>query len=293
MRLSDRTKSIVVVVLLGIVSAIILAIAGSYNTSESVRTYVGEEPDPTPDLGQQLAQLEAEQARLEAQEARLEAQEAHLDAWEAGLEAQEARLEAQEARLEAEQARLLQEHHLVIIRRRASYGVLATATIALGAVVALLRRTRARDALLSQAQAALQNTVSALGEQVQTYAVARLEGLGREQPLELGTEYTLHAGILKTLPEGFESVPIHLVLDSKKPIIFEISVQAEDMDIGPTWAQEFTYIPDEDAELLEFQLIPRLTGHKDIRVEFYHQRHWLTQIKFEVEVVEARELVLA
>ena len=65
------------------------------------------------------------------------------------------------------------------------------------------------------------------------------------------------------------------------------------MEIRPAWVQSYVFSWSEETSLLEFVLRPTKSGHKQVRVEFYYQRHWLAKIQFDVEVVEAQELVPA
>ncbi len=229
------------------------------------------------------AQLQADRAAIDLQyyEA-IQAARTELEKEELRLE-----LEAQKRKLEQELAHQrevalarLQWQHIIIRGVTISLTSLLVIGASISVAVVIQRFLPRRDT----------KSLSEKGV-VQAHAVARVEGFERGQPIEVGEKYTLAAGILQTLPEDFESVPFRLALNSTWPITFEISVQAEGMDIEPFWIQEFMYIPDRDTELVRFQLIPRITGRKEIRVEFYHRRHWLAQIRLEVEVIEAEKIV--
>jgi tetratricopeptide (TPR) repeat protein len=127
---------------------------------------------------------------------------------------------------------------------------------------------------------------------IQAYAIARIKDHQLGQHFHLDKVYVLLAGVQSGIPEGFEGVIVSLP-SQEETIKFEIVVHAEDISIEPSWRQSLVFHRGRNGRLLEFRLIPREIGTKEIRVEYYYQRHWLAQITFEVKVVEASELVLA
>ncbi|MGK7877024.1 MAG: ATP-binding protein [Xenococcaceae cyanobacterium] len=127
-------------------------------------------------------------------------------------------------------------------------------------------------------------------DDTKAYAIARIKDHQSGQPFYLGRIYELQAGIRSQIPSGFKGEPVQLP-DQQEAIQLEIVVWAEDMEIEPAWMQPYFFSRTEETALAEFQLKPTQSGHKQVRVEFLYQRHWLAKIEFEVEVVEAQELV--
>lgn len=131
--------------------------------------------------------------------------------------------------------------------------------------------------------------LSSLAKQdAETYAVARLGDITKDEIVQFGSTFLLFAGVVINVPEGYRAASIRLDKPIE-PLKLNISVYAEDIDVAPRWSNEFLYTGKDDQELLEFRLIPRAVGAKVIRVEYYYQRHWLAQIVFTVEVVPAHE----
>jgi hypothetical protein len=126
------------------------------------------------------------------------------------------------------------------------------------------------------------------------YAVAQIQDYRESEYLIVDRDYVLYAGIRITIPRGFRSTPISLP-DDQDIIELEIAVFAECMTVEPNWRQLLVVCHNEEQEpdLLAFVLTPTKPGTKQIRIEYYYQRHWLTKIEFEVEVVETLELVPA
>jgi exopolysaccharide biosynthesis polyprenyl glycosylphosphotransferase len=120
---------------------------------------------------------------------------------------------------------------------------------------------------------------------IEAYAIARFRDHSEGQPFRIGLQYILEAGISKLLRQGFKVAPFTLQM-LRKGTSFEIVVYAEDMDILPSWFQQYTFDPDQ-ANWIEFIIVPKTIGYKVIRVEFYHESHWLQQISFVVEVIES------
>lgn len=121
----------------------------------------------------------------------------------------------------------------------------------------------------------------------EVFAVARIKEHEPNQPFYIGNLYVLHAGVQTKKLEGFAEAAFSL--PSTEPSIpLEIVVHAEDIEIQPNWIQSFVFSRYELSPLISFFLKPTTLGRKQIRVEFLYQRHWLTQIRFEIEVVEAQ-----
>jgi hypothetical protein len=122
-------------------------------------------------------------------------------------------------------------------------------------------------------------------------AVARLKGHSPKVPLHLNREYTLQAAMRSVIPAELmrATLPDHVYGES---LHFEVAVRAEDMEVGPDWIQPFTFTPGAELRPVAFRLRPAGTGRKRVHVAFLHGRRWLTNIKFEVEVVRGQEPAL-
>jgi len=227
------------------------------------------------DLQARQAQLDLAMYQLELQQAQHKQATVHLQEL---TTLQSARVKL----LRERQADLEREIMLIRIGSLSLTGLLAVGgSVSLAVVIRHFSIRRDKKSLLERGS-------------VQAYAAARMKGLEREQPIEVRRGYVLEVGVFETLPSGFRGALIRLKkLGPTRPVTFEISVYAEDMDVEPDWIQEYIYVPDNNTNVITFELTPRLIGQKEIRVEFYHQRHWLGQIRFEVEVVKAPELVQA
>jgi hypothetical protein len=126
----------------------------------------------------------------------------------------------------------------------------------------------------------------------ETFAVAQIEGLiDKDVPLVVNQEYRLLAGVLSNIPTEFVGVPVEL--PDVEVVEIDVVVRTTGMEVLPYWMQQLRFFRGRDSGLLEFRLSPRETGQRRIFVEFYYQRHWLAEIQFEVDVVEAPELVTA
>jgi tetratricopeptide (TPR) repeat protein len=128
--------------------------------------------------------------------------------------------------------------------------------------------------------------------ELRTYAIAQFQGHEDGQPFYVGHTYFLRTGVLREIPRGFKGEPISLP-QSQSVIELDMVVWAQDMKVEPHWNQTLKFYRGRDSGLLEFRLTPEASGRKSVRVEFYYQRHWLQQLKFEVEVVETKELIPA
>ena len=125
---------------------------------------------------------------------------------------------------------------------------------------------------------------------VQTaFAVARLKGCRQGLPLITGKEYQLVAGILDSVPEGFTGRTVELPDNGLVEI--DVVVRAPGMAISPHWTQPVKFYRSRNSRLAEFQITPQRQGPQRVDVEFYYERHWLTQITFQVEVTGQRQPV--
>ena len=117
------------------------------------------------------------------------------------------------------------------------------------------------------------------------YAVARIRDHQTSAQLGMNRTYVLQAGIRKSIPVGFQG-QILPSLFGKEAIEFEIAVHAAGIDIKPDWTQKYSFRQDTVSSFVEFYLTPRESGFKEVRIEFYYERHWLAQIKIEVKVAD-------
>jgi hypothetical protein len=95
-----------------------------------------------------------------------------------------------------------------------------------------------------------------------------------DSPLSVGRQHRLLVGVRghrRALPG--------------QTVVVDVAVRAEDMDLAPHWLQQITATPERDPESLAFFVTPRKRGRQRIEVEFYYQRHWLTRLTLDVEVV--------
>jgi len=120
----------------------------------------------------------------------------------------------------------------------------------------------------------------------EAFAVAQLEGLDTGTPMVANDEYALLAGVLSRIPEGFVGEPIEL--PGLEEVEIDVVIFASGMDVLPGWKQTLRLRRGQESSLVEFRLIPRDLGRNQIVVEFYHRRHWLAQVEFDLEVVEGK-----
>lgn len=125
-----------------------------------------------------------------------------------------------------------------------------------------------------------------------TYAIARMKELPDEQPLQVNAEYILQAGIGTEVSTRFTKVAISLPAQ-EEAVHFDIVVHAEDMKIQPNWLQSCPFKRGDKTSLVEFRLKPLKAGRTQIRVEFYHERHWLAKIELAVTIVETQQFIEA
>jgi tetratricopeptide (TPR) repeat protein len=117
---------------------------------------------------------------------------------------------------------------------------------------------------------------------VEFFAVARVAGLCKGSPLILHREHKLLVSIQRKTPAGFVGKSLQLRSSGEAEI--DVIVRATGMEILPAWAQKATCFQNRASSPLEFILIPRESSCKEIRVELYYQRHWLADIKLDIEV---------
>lgn len=144
-----------------------------------------------------------------------------------------------------------------------------------------LRRTRDE---LRQMVAQLTDSITQQASQ-KVFATAEIEGHQTGSPLVLGQEYIVLTGISKNRANDFVGVGMPVQLPNVNEVQFDIAVYAAGMNIFPCWMQQLKFSQGDGANYAEFTLIPGRAGAKQIEIEFYYQRHWLTTIKLEVEVV--------
>lgn len=123
-------------------------------------------------------------------------------------------------------------------------------------------------------------------------AIAEIKDYAPDQPLQMGQSYCLQAGIESKVPENSEEKASSSD-GEKQGVQLQIVVWAEDMEIKPDWVQFYELYEDRETSFIEFELEPNQLGQKNIRVQFYYQRHWLGEVKFETQVIEAKRLVIA
>jgi hypothetical protein len=126
-------------------------------------------------------------------------------------------------------------------------------------------------------------------------AIAEIKDYAPDQPLQMGQSYYLQAGIKGKVPENSEEKASSSD-GEKQGVQLQIVVWAEDMEIKPDWVQFYEFYEDRETSFIEFELEPNQLGQigqKNIRVQFYYQRHWLGEVKFETQVIEAKRLVIA
>ena len=125
-------------------------------------------------------------------------------------------------------------------------------------------------------------------EEFEAFAVANVSEPTDGYAVQIGERLKLRTGVLRVLPDGYTGTSALVTMNSRQ---FSIYVFAEDMEIHPQWAINVT-ISNNESELKEFTLIPLLSGDKEIRVDFYHQGHWLTHIKLKTTVVDTDTISL-
>ena len=119
---------------------------------------------------------------------------------------------------------------------------------------------------------------------MEAFAMARIEGYSRpEAPLIRNKEYKLLVGVQKEAPSGLVVRPEQL--PKVDAVSLEVRIRVEGIEVLPQWIQKATFLQGQDIEPLEFKLIPQEVGYKQIEIEFYYQRHWLTSLKLDVDIV--------
>jgi lipopolysaccharide/colanic/teichoic acid biosynthesis glycosyltransferase len=174
---------------------------------------------------------------------------------------------------------------LIIGKDSVLIGVLEFFWLTISSVIR--RANLVRDGHTSSSQSSVlapPHTSTERSKLIEAFAIARFRDHSRGQPFRIGLEYVLEVGTSRTLRQGFEVAPFTLQMSGISKV-FDIVVYAEDMDVSPSWLQQCTFNSDQE-NLIEFIIVPRATGRKAIRIEFYYQSHWLQQISFMVEVIE-------
>ena len=69
----------------------------------------------------------------------------------------------------------------------------------------------------------------------------------------------------------------------------DVAIRVQGMEILPRWIQTIEFSRRWDPAPLEFELVPREAGHKEIEVDFYYHRCWLRHAEFHTVVVDAYE----
>ena len=124
---------------------------------------------------------------------------------------------------------------------------------------------------------------------LEAYGVARIRDHEKKSPLYINQVYVLETGVRCRIPDGFdgEAALMSLPLGGSE-MRLDITVDAAGIIIEPDWHQTLTLKRGQDSELREFNLIPEIAGLTSIRIDFYHQGLWLSRIKIDVEVAQAR-----
>ena len=116
------------------------------------------------------------------------------------------------------------------------------------------------------------------------FALARIEGVSDDVPLEVDVAYNLLAGVLQ---EKHNKFAVHNFREDDYEVIdIDITVRASGFDISPNWHQRVKFIRGRDSGLVEFTLVPKEIGARKIEVEFIYERHWLTAVVLNVSVIE-------
>jgi hypothetical protein len=118
------------------------------------------------------------------------------------------------------------------------------------------------------------------------YPVALLKPMPYFEPLLiLDRSYRFLVGFLQNIPGGStEGISRSQPPETDVPAI-DVTVCAEGMAVLPHWVQSMKPSQEQDSGLLEFRLLPREVGPKQIEVNLYYQRNWLTHVRFNAEVV--------
>lgn len=128
------------------------------------------------------------------------------------------------------------------------------------------------------------NEMLSLDSETKLYAFARFKGCQTGMPLQVRRNYVLQVGI------GQLDAPSPIII--KKLRQFDISLVAPEMEIYPLWVQSISLAAHNAISLVEFTVVPQTTGIHPIRVDIYYQRHWLAQLKFNVEADSSQSTVL-
>ena len=100
--------------------------------------------------------------------------------------------------------------------------------------------------------------------------------------LKAGECYTLRVNVSPNILSGY--TPAKFGLGENAPLSLDVTVYAQDMDIAPSYHGMLRVQKNKAIVPVEFIVTPKRTGGKKIKVEFYHQRHWLSKIVFDLVV---------
>lgn len=111
----------------------------------------------------------------------------------------------------------------------------------------------------------------------ETNAVAILRGHEEGQPLVLGQEYCLAAGL--------EVSPDRALQPQDNEVTLMVTVHAVETQITPERVGYVTWRRGQDRSFIEFMLTPQRLGRVTITVEFYYLNEFMGQLVFELDVV--------
>ena len=126
-------------------------------------------------------------------------------------------------------------------------------------------------------------------QNAEAYAIARIKE-DKTRPFYVNKVFTLQVGVQDKQPDDAQVVHRHG--PRQKSIQFDVVVNAQDMTSEPNWIQSYNFRREDDVQFVEFQLTPTKPGRKLVRIEFLYERHWLTNIELEVDVVDDQDVPL-
>ena len=129
----------------------------------------------------------------------------------------------------------------------------------------------------------IEDTVQSI-PRLEAFVAASIDGYHSDSPLLLGKEHKLLVAVLKETPEGLAGQPV--LLPDVDAIEIDVIVHATGMQVLPSQLKRIRYFQGRNSDTIEFELIPLEAGLKRIDIDFYHERHWLTQLTFSVLVAE-------
>ena len=126
-------------------------------------------------------------------------------------------------------------------------------------------------------------------QNAEAYAIARIKE-DETRPFYVNKVFTLQVGMQDKQPH--DSQVVHNHGPRRNSIQFDVVVNAQDMTSEPNWIQSYDFRREEDVQFVEFRLTPTKPGRKLVRIEFLYERHWLTNIELEVDVVDDQDVHL-